>query len=63
VVVSVGETLREPLVPLAVKFVPSQEVALVEDHVRVAESPLVIDVGDAERVAVGGCVVPEPTVT
>jgi hypothetical protein len=44
------------------KLVPSQEVALVEDQLSVADCPEVIDVGDAERVAVGAGV-PATTVT
>jgi hypothetical protein len=35
------------------KFVPVQLVALVDDHVMVDDCPEVIDVGDAETVAVG----------
>jgi hypothetical protein len=53
--VVVGETLTVPAVPFAVKLVPVQLVAFVEDHVSVAELPLVIEVGDAERLAVGAC--------
>jgi hypothetical protein len=52
-VVTVGETLVEPEVPLAVKLVPVQEVALVELQVRVDDWLEVMDVGEAERVAVG----------
>jgi hypothetical protein len=52
-VVAVGETLIVPDVPLAVKLVPVHEVAFVEDQVSVEELPVVIDVGDAESVAVG----------
>ena len=37
VVLLVGETVTEPLVPLAVKWVPVQELALVEDQVRVTD--------------------------
>ncbi|MGH9436704.1 MAG: hypothetical protein ACRD22_02110, partial [Terriglobia bacterium] len=51
VVLSVGETESEPDVPFAVKPVPMQEVALVEDQVRVEEPPEVIEVGLAVRVA------------
>jgi hypothetical protein len=54
-VVAVGETLIVPDVPLAVKLVPVHEVAFVEDQVSVEELPVVIDVGDAESVAVGAC--------
>jgi len=59
----VGETETVPDVPLAVKFVPVHDVALVELHVRVAELPDVIDVGEAESVAVGADTVPTVTVT
>ena len=53
VVVTVGETDAEPVVPLAVKPVPVQLVAFVLLHVSVEDCPLVMDVGFAERVAVG----------
>lgn len=55
VVVTVGETLRvplrarEPLQPL----LAVQLVALVEDQVRVVELPVVIEVGEAEKVMIG----------
>jgi hypothetical protein len=52
-VVVAGETVSVPEIPVAVKLVPVQEVALVEDQVSVEELPVVIDVGDAESVAVG----------
>ena len=52
VVVTLGETETEPEVPLAVKPVPVQDVALVEDQVRVEELPEAMEVGDALRVAV-----------
>jgi hypothetical protein len=51
--VTVGETVAVPDVLLAVKLVPVQLVALVELHVRVEELPLLIAVGEAERVTVG----------
>ena len=35
--VVVGVTAREPLVPLALKPVPLQEVVLVEDQVKVTD--------------------------
>jgi hypothetical protein len=49
----VGETEVEPLVVLAVKLVPVQEVALVDDQVRVADCPEVMLAGETEREAVG----------
>ena len=49
----VGFTLTEPAVPLAVKPVPVQLVALVLDHVSVELDPLATAVGDAENVTVG----------
>ena len=57
-----GLTDNDPdVAPPVEKFVPVQEVALVEDHERVAEVPCAIDAGFAVRVAVGaGC---EATVT
>ncbi|MDE2022057.1 MAG: hypothetical protein KGI71_04100 [Patescibacteria group bacterium] len=39
--------------PPVEKPVPVQEVALLELQVRVEEEPLVIEVGEAERVTVG----------
>ena len=39
------------------KPVPVQEVALVDDHERVDDWPLVIDAGLTEMVAVGACAV------
>ena len=62
-VLVVGETDTEPEVPLAVKFTPVQEVALVEDQVRVEELPDVMEAGEAERVAVGAGVTLVVTVT
>ena len=53
VVVTLGETETEPEVPLAVKPVPVQDVALVEDQVRVEEFPETTEVGLAESEAVG----------
>ena len=50
---TVGETEVLPEVPLAVKLVPVQLVALVLLHVSVEDCPDVIDVGLAESVAVG----------
>src|SRR3989338_1863285 len=50
-----GETLTLPdVAPPVEKFVPVQDVAFVEDHARVEESPSVMDAGLAEREAVGG---------
>ena len=43
----------EPEVALAVeKFVPVQELALADDHVRVDDCPLPIEVGFAVKLAV-----------
>ena len=56
-VLVVGETETLPEVPLGVKLVPVQEVALVEDQVRVEELPAVMEAGEAVRVAVGAGVV------
>ena len=57
VVVAVGETVAVPEIGLlepVEKFVPTQEVALVEDQVSVEDWPeVVIEAGEAERVAVG----------
>ena len=53
VVLCDGVTVTEPALPDAVKLVPVQEVAFVEDQVRVDDWPEVIDVGDAESEAVG----------
>ena len=53
VAVAVGETVTDPDVPEAVKPEPVQLVAFVELQVSVAEEPVVIEVGLAERVAVG----------
>jgi len=58
-VVVVGETLTEPDVPEAVKLVPVHEVASVDDHDKVDDWPVVIDVGFAVRVAVGVAAVTE----
>ena len=46
------------------KLLPTQEVALVEDQVRVEDCPAVIDLGLADRATVGagGGVVKEPAV-
>jgi hypothetical protein len=52
-VVVVGETLAEPEVPEAVKPVPVQEVALVDDQVKVEAVPEGTVVGLAVREAVG----------
>ena len=53
---AVGDTDNVPDVALLPDQSPLavQEVALVEDQVNVAEDPVVIDVGDAEIVTVGG---------
>lgn len=51
VVVVIGETETEPEVPVGVKLVAVQEVALVEPQVRVADWPAVMEEG-AEREAV-----------
>lgn len=62
VVVDVGETDTEPDVWLPVeKLVPVHEVAFVDDHVRVADCPEVIEVGEAERVADGVLAAAETT--
>ena len=65
--VAVGDAETEPETALAVaKFVPVQEVALVEDHVRVEDWPEVMVVGLAVSVAVGvagGGTGDTPTVT
>ena len=63
--VAAGETVADPLVPVAVKPLPVQEVALVELQVRVDDLPLVIEAGEAESVAAGaaGGVTPPVTVT
>ena len=53
-VVLPGTTLSNPLVaPPVEKFVPVQEVAFVEDQVRVEELPWTTEVGSAVSVAVG----------
>ena len=52
-VVTEGVTTAVPEVPEAVKPVPVQLVALVEDHVRVEDWPAVMEVGLAERETVG----------
>ena len=59
-----GATAAEPAVPDALKLLPAQEVALVEDQVRVEDCPALIFVGLAEREALGagGGVVKEPAV-
>mgnify|MGYP001102825891 FL=1 len=52
--VEVGETETLPEVrPPVEKFVPVQEVALIDDQLRVDDWPAVIEVGLAEREAVG----------
>jgi hypothetical protein len=55
-------TTTDPDVADAVKWLPVQDDALVEDQVRVEDCPPVIDFGLADRVAVGatGGVVKEP---
>ncbi len=52
VLLSAGNTVAVPLVPDGEKFVPVQDVALVELQVSVELSPLNITVGDAESDAV-----------
>lgn len=53
-VVTPRVTETEPEVALPVeKLVPAQDVAFVEDHVRVEEPPAETEVGEALRVAVG----------
>jgi hypothetical protein len=52
-VVSDGVTTIEPEVPFGVKLVPLQSVAFVLLHVSVDDSPVFIDLLEAERVAVG----------
>jgi hypothetical protein len=54
----VGETETEPLVAEALKLVPEQLVAFVDDHVRVDGPPEVMVAGFAEREAVGVLVPP-----
>jgi hypothetical protein len=53
-VVVIGETLAEPAeeLPGTVKFVPVQEVAFVDAHIRTELPPLVMVVGVALSVAV-----------
>ena len=59
-----GETDREPdVVLLVLKPVPVQLVALLAFHDRVELAPLVIDVGLAVNVTVGGVTVPKKLVT
>lgn len=48
-----GLTVIEPEVPFAVNPEPTHEVARVEDQVRVDDCPVVMDAGEAERLAVG----------
>ena len=48
-----GTTETEPDVPVVVKLVPKHDVALVETQESVDDWPEVIEVGLAERVAVG----------
>ena len=59
-----GATVAEPDVADALKLLPVQDVALVEDQVRVDDCPALIFVGLAEREAVGagGGIVKEPAV-
>src|SRR5262249_45963040 len=57
VVVTEGLTTTEPVVPEALKPTPVQLVALVEVQDRLADPPLVMELGEAERVAVGKGVV------
>ena len=51
--VAAGVTLSLPLVALSALPLSVQDVALVLDHVRVAELPSVIDLGLTDSVAVG----------
>jgi hypothetical protein len=53
VVLTVGETEREPEAPDGEKPAPSQEVALVEDQDSVDEAPGVIYAGFALNMSVG----------
>lgn len=53
VVVEPGETEFEPEVAVPLPKFFEQEVAFVEDQVRVEEPPLVIEVGEAFKVTVG----------
>lgn len=48
-----GATVAEPDVADALKLLPVQDVALVEDQVRVEDCPAVIDLGLADRDALG----------
>ena len=59
-----GWTTAEPEIPDAAKPLPAQDAAWVEDQVMVEDCPEVIDLGLAERAAVGatGGVVKEPAV-
>ena len=61
---TVGLTTAEPEVPDAAKPLPAQDVAWVEDQVRVEDCPAATDLGFAESAAVGagGGVVKEPAV-
>jgi hypothetical protein len=56
VVVTPGETARDPEAPDGENPfpVPLQVVALALVHVRVDDRPFGIEVGDAEKVTVGG---------
>lgn len=61
--VTVGVTVTDPEITLpVVKPVPAQEVACVEPHVSVEDWPEEMEVGLAERVAVGVETVPTVTV-
>ncbi len=53
VVLVVGETATEPEVAVPAVKLLVHDVAFVEDQVRVELEPLAIEVGDAERFAVG----------
>jgi hypothetical protein len=52
VVLFAGETVTDPETPVGAKFVPVQELALVEVQLRVDDCPEVIDVGLAANEAV-----------
>jgi hypothetical protein len=51
-VLLVGEIVTDPDIPVGVKFVPVQELALVEFQLRVDDCPEVSDVGLAVNEAV-----------
>lgn len=59
-----GATLSEPeIAPPVANPVPAHEVALVDDHDRVDDWPLVMDAGLAAREAVGDGIPPEARIS